>query len=76
MESLTLKDLADLGATGFLGVAVYMLWRRLGEVTDRLFQYLEEGRRDREEIARAAGVSTQDLAKARREALGLDHETP
>jgi hypothetical protein len=69
VENLTLKDLIDLGSSGFLTFAVVMLWRRLGEITDRLFQYLEDARAERHEIARASGVSTQNLEAARREAL-------
>jgi hypothetical protein len=47
LELLTLKDIADLTLSGFALVGVYVLWKRLNEITDRLFIYLEEARLDR-----------------------------
>lgn len=69
MENLTLKDIADLGATTILAISVYLLWKRLGEITDRLFKYLESAAAERQEIAKANGLTTQDLSRAREEAL-------
>lgn len=51
METLTIKDLADLGASGFLILAVIGLWRSNNSLQDRIFQYLEEARRERHKMA-------------------------
>lgn len=68
MDTLSIKDIADFGASGFLAVAVYLLWIRLGKITDRLFSYLEDAQAERKAIAEAAGLDTQDLNRAKREA--------
>jgi len=40
-------DLAQLGAVGILLYINFDLWKRLNALQDRLFQYLDEGRRER-----------------------------
>jgi len=40
-------DLAQLGAVGILLYINFNLWKRLNALQDRLFQYLDEGRRER-----------------------------
>jgi len=41
IELATLKDLLDLGATGILLAFTVTLYRRVNELTDRVFTYLE-----------------------------------
>jgi len=41
IELATIKDLLDLGATGVLLVFTVTLYRRVNELTDRVFTYLE-----------------------------------
>lgn len=69
MENIALKDLLDLGSNGVLAFVVFRLYDRLNAITDRLFEYLEEGRADRKLIAEANGLSTKDLSDARAEAV-------
>jgi len=40
-------DLAQLGAVGILLYINFDLWKRLNALQDRLFQYLDEGRKQR-----------------------------
>jgi len=40
-------DLAQLGAVGILLYINFDLWKRLNALQDRLFLYLDEGRRER-----------------------------
>lgn len=42
MDTWSLKDIADLGATTFVIIALVLVWRRLGVVTDRLMNYLDD----------------------------------
>lgn len=49
MPELNLKDVIDLGMTGILLYMNRDLWKRLDALTDRLFTYLEEGRKSRHE---------------------------
>lgn len=41
IEMTTLKDILDLGLTGILLIFTVTLYRRVNELTDRVFQYLE-----------------------------------
>ena len=41
-------DLAQLGAVGILLYINWDLWKRLNALQDRLFEYLEEGRKQRQ----------------------------
>ena len=50
MDNLALKDVIELGATGLQIIGLYLLWNRLTQVTDRLFSYLEDARRERHEL--------------------------
>lgn len=47
MENLSLKEIVDLGATGLQIVGLWLLWQRLNVLTDRLFAYLEDARKER-----------------------------
>lgn len=49
MEQLDLKDIIDLGMTGILLFINRDLWSRLNELQDRLFRYLDDGRRSRKD---------------------------
>lgn len=51
MENLSLKDIMDLGASGFLVVAVIGLWRSNNKLQERIFQYLEQARVERHKMA-------------------------
>lgn len=68
METLTLKDIMDLGASGFLVVAVIGLWRSNNRLQDRIFQYLEQARTERHKMA--AEVTALKLEADRRKANG------
>ena len=48
---LNLKDVIDLGASGLQIVMIWLLWKRLNEVIDRLFSYLESARLERHKMA-------------------------
>lgn len=47
MENLNLKDVVDLGMTAILLYINRDLWTRLNALQDRIFTYLEEGRKSR-----------------------------
>lgn len=47
MENLNLKDVIDLGMTAILLYINRDLWTRLNALQDRIFTYLEEGRKSR-----------------------------
>jgi len=64
MEQIALKDLLDLGSNGVLAYVVFRLYDRLNAVTDRLFAYLERASDERQAIAQANGLNTQDLSDA------------
>lgn len=62
LETLTLKDVLDLGAQGIMAVAVVALWLRLNKVTDRWLDEKEQESAEREVLARLAGWTKQDLS--------------
>lgn len=61
---MTLKDVLDAGSTGILAAGVWMLWMRLNTVTDRMFNYLEQGAAERQVLAQQVGLTTGDLSAA------------
>lgn len=61
MDSLTLKDILDLGLQGILLVFVYALWQRLNAVTDRWFDYQEKADAEREVLATLSGIPAMDF---------------
>ena len=57
LETLTLKDVLDLGMQGVLLVFVFALWRRLNEVTDMFLKDRVEAKAQRERIESAINSS-------------------
>lgn len=61
LDSMTLKDILDLGTNGLLVVFLGMLWARLNKVTDILIENGRQAAAERVVIARQAGLTTQTL---------------
>lgn len=61
LESLTLKDLLDLGMQGVLLAGLIVVWRRLNEVTDRILNDRERADAEREVIAALQGMPAHDF---------------
>lgn len=77
LESLTLKDLIDLGMSGILLAFCFALWQRLNYVTDFLINDRKQAQAERRVIAKSAGLTTQDLSReARKVRERHDHEAP
>lgn len=47
MDLTTIKDLAEVGGTVILTVMLWLVWKRLNEVTDRLIDIADEVRLNR-----------------------------
>jgi len=75
MDALQLKDFLTLGSNGLLTFFLYQVWKRLNEVTDVLIENNKQAAAEREAIAKASGLSTQELShevaliRAKRERL-------
>lgn len=52
MADLTLRDILEFGSTGVYLFIMWMLWRRLTEVTDLWMLELKAARAEREAIAK------------------------
>lgn len=61
MDALTVKDIATLGSNGLLTLFLFQVWRRLNAVTDVLIENGRQAAAERQVIAKANGLSTQDL---------------
>jgi len=68
MDALQLKDFLTLGSNGLLTFFLYSVWKRLNTVTDVLIENGRTASAERAAIAKAAGLSTQDLRDAVSEA--------
>jgi len=64
MDALTIKDIATLGSNGLLTFFLIQVWRRLNAVTDVLIESSRQAAAERQVIAKANGLSTQDLSHA------------
>lgn len=60
-DALQLKDFLTLGSNGLLTFFLYQVWRRLNQVTDVLIENNKRAADERQVIAHAVGLSTQDL---------------
>jgi hypothetical protein len=67
-DALQLKDFLTLGSNGLLTFFLYSLWKRLNTVTDVLIENGRVSSAERAVIAKAAGLTTQDLRNAVTEA--------
>jgi hypothetical protein len=77
LETLTLKDLIDLGMSAILLVFCWLLWNRLNYVTDFLIKDRIEAQAERRVIAKNAGLTTQDLSReAKAVRQRYEHEEP
>lgn len=61
MDALQLKDFLTLGSNGLLTFFLYQVWKRLNTVTDVLIENGRQASAERQAIAKANGLSTQDL---------------
>lgn len=61
MDALALKDFLALGSNGLLTFFLYKVWERLNKVTDVLIENAQQAAAERQVIAKANGLSTQDL---------------
>jgi len=76
MDALTIKDVATLGSNGLLTLFLIQVWRRLNAVTDVLIENGRQAAAERQVIAKANGLSTQDLSReARRIRQSRQEET-
>jgi hypothetical protein len=77
LETLTLKDLIDLGMSAILLVFCWLLWNRLNYVTDFLINDRKQAQAERRVIAKNAGMDTKDLSReAKLIRQRYEHEDP
>lgn len=61
LDSLTLKDILDLGTSGMLIVFLGLLWQRLNKVTDILIENGKQASAERQVIAQLVGLTPKEL---------------
>jgi len=64
MDGETVKFLVDAGSNGFLIYLVLRLLARIDTITDRILANQENASIERQVIAKATGMDTQDLSMA------------